>query len=128
MTVEITAHAHNIIGESPILVAGVGANYSQGWQFANEQSQMYSFMTSTTENEHDLTIRFPYDGKMYDRINQQNGDVGELKLYVDAIKLIIKTTVVPKKINDYLTYLAGQFLPPSFYHLASKNFKRGYLQ
>jgi hypothetical protein len=96
VTVEIKAHAYNTTGGSPIMVAGVGANYSQVWQFANEQSHVYSFTTTTTENEHDLTIRFPYDGQIYDRINQQNGNVGELKLYVDEVKLIIKTKVVPK--------------------------------
>lgn len=95
MTVKIKAHAHNTAGESPIMIAGVGANYSQVWQVANEQSQEYSFTTKTIGNEQDLTIRFPYDEQIYNRINQQNGSVGELKLYVDEVKLIIKTTVAP---------------------------------
>lgn len=95
VTVVVKAHANNEAGESPIMVAGVGANYSQIWKVANEQPQEYSFTTTTTGNESDLTMRFPYDGKIYDRINQQNGDAGELKLYVDSVKLIIKTTVAP---------------------------------
>lgn len=95
VTVNIKAHAHNTAGESPIMVTGIGANYSQIWKVTNEQSQLYSFTNAITGNERDLTIRFPYDGQIYDRINQQNGNVGELKLYVDSVKLIIKTTVVP---------------------------------
>jgi endo-1,4-beta-xylanase len=94
VTVEIKAHAHNTAGESPIMVAGVGANYSQVWQVANEQSQEYTFTTITSGNEKDLTIRFPYDEQIYNRINQQNGNVGELKLYVDEVRLIIKTTQI----------------------------------
>lgn len=94
VTVTIKAHAHNESGESPIMVTGVGANYSQVWQVTNEQSQEYSFTTITTGNEQDLTIRFPYDELIYNRINQQNGNVGELKLYVDEAKLIIRTTQI----------------------------------
>jgi hypothetical protein len=95
VTVVIKAHANNEAGESPIMVAGVGANYSQVWKVANEQSQEYTFTTITSGNEQDLTIRFPYDEQIYNRINQQNGNVGELKLYVDEVRLIIKTTMVP---------------------------------
>jgi hypothetical protein len=95
VTVDIKAHAHNTAGESPIMVAGVGANYSQVWQVASEQSMEFSFTTATTGNERNLTIRFPYNDQIYARINKQNGDVGELKLYVDVVKLIIKTTLVP---------------------------------
>lgn len=95
VTVDIKAHAHNTAGESPIMVAGAGANYSQVWKVAEEQSQEYSFTTATTGNERDLTIRFPYNQQIYDHIDHQNGDAGELKLYVDEVKLMIKTSVVP---------------------------------
>ena len=94
VTVVVKAHANNEAGESPIMVAGVGANYSQIWTVANEQSQEYTFTTITSGNEQDLTIRFPYDEQIYNRINQQNGNVGELKLYVDEVRLIIKTTQI----------------------------------
>ncbi len=96
VTVVIKAHAHNEAGESPIMVAGVGANYSQVWQVANEQSKEYSFTTTTTGNERDLTIRFPYNAQIYNRINEQNGNVGELKLNVDEVKVFIKTTQIIK--------------------------------
>jgi len=76
------------------MVTGVGANYSQIWKVADEQSQEYTFTTITSGNEQDLTIRFPYDEQIYSRINQQNGNVGELKLYVDEVKLIFKTTQI----------------------------------
>ena len=94
VTVVIKAHAHNTAGESAIMVTGVGANYSQIWKVADEQSQEYTFTTITSGNEQDLTIRFPYDEQIYSRINQQNGNVGELKLYVDEVKLIFKTTQI----------------------------------
>jgi hypothetical protein len=97
VSVEIKAHAHNESGESPIMVAGVGANYSQIWKVTNEQSQTYTFTTSTDGHEQDLTIRFPYDDQIYAQINQQNGNVGELKLFVDEVRLIIKSTEIPKK-------------------------------
>ncbi|MPM13099.1 hypothetical protein SDC9_59454 [bioreactor metagenome] len=97
VTVVVKAHANNEAGESPIMVAGVGANYSQMWKVANEQSQEYTFTTITSGNEQDLTIRFPYDEQIYSRINQQNGNVGELKLYVDEVKLIIEITQIIEK-------------------------------
>jgi hypothetical protein len=77
------------------MVVGVGVNYSRVWKVENEQSQVYTFTTLTTGSEQDLTIRFPYDGRIYDRITVQNGNVGELKLYIDQVKLIIKTAEVP---------------------------------
>lgn len=95
VTVEIKAHSHNEKEESPIMVVGVGANYSQVWKVENQQSQVYTFTTFLTGNEQDLTIRFPYDGRIYDRITAQNGDGGELKLYIDQVKFIIKTSEVP---------------------------------
>jgi hypothetical protein len=96
VTVEIKAHAHNEAGESPLLVAGVGANYSQVWKVTGEQTQEYSFTTATTGNERGLTIRFPYDDQINNRINQQQGDVGELKLFVDGVKITIRTTEIEK--------------------------------
>jgi GH35 family endo-1,4-beta-xylanase len=95
ITVEIKAHAHNEKGESPIMVSGVGANYSQEWKVDNKYSEVYSYSVVTTGNERDFTIRFPYDGEIYDRITAKDGDVGELKLYIDQVKLVIKTTEVP---------------------------------
>jgi len=95
ITVEIKVHSQNEKGESPIMVVGVGANYSRVWKVENEQSQVYTFTTLTTGSEQDLSIRFPYDGRIYDRITVQNGNVGELKLYIDQVKLITKTAEVP---------------------------------
>jgi GH35 family endo-1,4-beta-xylanase len=95
VTVEITAHSHNTTGESPIMVAGAGANYSQVCKVEKEQPRVYTFTTSTTGREQELTIRFPYDGRIYERITAQNGEVGELKLFIDRVKLVVKTTEVP---------------------------------
>lgn len=95
VTVEIKAHSRNEKGESPIMVSGVGANYSQVWKVENMQSEVYSYTVSTTGNEQDFTIRFPYDGRIYDSITAQNGNVGELKLYIDEVKLVIKMANVP---------------------------------
>jgi hypothetical protein len=77
------------------MVSGVGANYSQLWKIENTQSEVYTYTVPTIGNEQDFTIRFPYDGRIYDRITAQNGNVGELKLYIDEVKLIIKTTEIP---------------------------------
>lgn len=95
VTVEIKARSHNEKGESPIMVSGVGAIYSQVWKVENTQSKVYSYTVPTTGNEQDFTIRFPYDGRIYERINTQNGNAGELKLYIDEVKLVIKTAEVP---------------------------------
>jgi hypothetical protein len=95
VTVEIKAHSQNEKGESPIMVSGVGTNYSQVWKVENTQSEVYSYTVPTTGNEQDFTIRFPYDGRIYDRITAQNGNGGELKLYIDDVKLVLKTTEVP---------------------------------
>jgi len=92
--VEIKAHSQNEKGESPLMVSGVGMNYSQVWKVEDAQSETYSYMVPTTGREQVLTIRFPYDGRIYERINALNGDVGELKLYIDQIKLIIRSTEV----------------------------------
>jgi hypothetical protein len=96
VTIEITAHSQNEKGETPIMVAGVGANYSPVWKVGNEQSQVYRFTTTTAGNEQDLTIRFPYDGRINERIMAQGGNVGELKLYIDRVRLIITTTEIQK--------------------------------
>lgn len=95
VSAEITAHSQNEKGETPIMVSGVGANYSQVWKVANAQSETFSYTVGTSGKEQDFTIRFPYDGRIYDRITAQNGNVGALKLFIDQVKLIIKTTEVP---------------------------------
>ncbi len=77
------------------MVSGVGINYSQVWKIENTESQVYSYTVSTTGSENDLTIRFPYIDKIFNNITAQNGDGGELKLYIDEVKLVIKTTEVP---------------------------------
>ncbi|MGB8981458.1 MAG: endo-1,4-beta-xylanase [Anaerolineales bacterium] len=92
VTVEITAHSRNEKGESPIMVAGVGANYSPVWNVENEQAQVYTFTVMTTGGEQDLTIRFPYDDRLYERISALGGQAGELKLFIDKVKLIIKSS------------------------------------
>ncbi len=93
--IEIKAHSQKEKGESPIMVSGVGANYSQVWPVENRQSAVYTYSLVTTGNEQDFTIRFPYDGRINDRITAKNGDTGELKLYIDQVKFIIKTSKVP---------------------------------
>jgi hypothetical protein len=95
VTVEIKAHGQNEKGESPMMVSGVGVNYSHVWKVENIRSEIYSYTALTTGNEQDFTIRFPYIDKIYNSITAQNGNVGELKLYVDEVKLIIKTAEVP---------------------------------
>ena len=95
VTVEIKAHSQNEKGESPIMVSGVGANYSQVWKVENPQPEVYFYTVPTTGNEQEFTIRFPYDGRIYDLIAAQNGNGGELKLYIDEVKLVIKTADVP---------------------------------
>jgi hypothetical protein len=94
VTVEIKAHSKNEKGESPLMVSGIGANYSQVWKVENEQTQTYRFIVSTNGTEQYLTIRFPYDDRIYERITAQKGDAGELKLYIDQVSLIIKTTEI----------------------------------
>lgn len=95
VTVEIKAHSQNEKGESPVMVSGVGINYSQVWRVKNTQSEVYSYTVSTTGNEQDFTIRFPYIDEIFNSITAQNGNVGELKLYIDEVKLVIKTAEVP---------------------------------
>lgn len=95
VTVEIKAHGQNEKGESPMMVSGVGVNYSQVWKVENTQSKIYSYTVLTTGNEQDFTIRFPYIDEIFNSITAQNGNVGELKLYIDEVKLVIKTAEVP---------------------------------
>lgn len=95
VTIEIKAHGQNEKGESPMMVSGVGVNYSQVWKVENIRSEIYSYTALTTGNEQDFTIRFPYIDKIYNSITAQNGNIGELKLYIDEVKLIIKTAEVP---------------------------------
>jgi GH35 family endo-1,4-beta-xylanase len=96
VTLEIKAHSKSEKGEFPIMVLGVGANYSPVWKVENAQSQTYSYTFSIDGNERDLTIRFPYDGRINERITAQGGSVGELKLYIDQVKMIISSTEIPK--------------------------------
>jgi hypothetical protein len=95
VTVEIKAHGQDEKGESPRLVSGIGANYSQVWKVENPGSKVYSYTVTTTGREQDFTIRFPYIDEIYNNINAQNGNAGELKLYIDEVKLVIKTSKVP---------------------------------
>ena len=95
VSVEIKAHAQSEKGELPFMNSGVGANYSEMWKVENTQPEVYSFTVATTGREKVFTIRFPYDGRIYHRITAQNGNVGELKLYIDEVKLVIKTAEVP---------------------------------
>lgn len=95
VTIEIKAHGQNEKGESPMMVSGVGANYSQVWKVENTKSEIYSYTVFTTGNEQDFTIRFPYIDEIFNSITAQNGNVGELKLYIDEIKLVIKSAEVP---------------------------------
>ena len=95
VTVEIQARAQSEKGEFPYMVAGVGANYSQRWKVENSTLETYTYSTSTTGDEQVLTIRFPYIDSINANILAQNGDVGELKLFVDAVKIIIKTVEIP---------------------------------
>lgn len=95
VTVEIMAHSQNEKGESPLMVSGIGANYSPVWKVDASTYEIYEYTINTTGNEEVFTIRFPYDGRIYDRITAQNGDVGELKLYIDQVRLFIRTTAIP---------------------------------
>jgi len=95
VTVEIKAHGQSEKGESPRMVSGVGANYSQVWKVENTQTEVYSYTVFTTGREQDFTIRFPYIDEIFNNITAQNGNGGELKLYIDNVKLIIKTTEIP---------------------------------
>ena len=96
-TVEVEVKAHSQIekGEAPLMVLGLGADYSRVWKVENTRSEVYSYSVPTTGREQVFTIRFPYDGRIYERINALNGDVGELKLFIDQIKLIIRTSELP---------------------------------
>lgn len=94
VTVEIKAHGQNEKGESPMMVSGIGVNYSQVWKVENTKSEIYSYTVLTTGKEQDFTIRFPYIDELFNSITAQNGNVGELKLYIDEVKLAIKTAEV----------------------------------
>lgn len=95
VTVEIKAHGQSEKGESPMMVSGVGINYSEVWKVENTESEIYSYTILATGNEQDFTIRFPYVDEIYNNITAQNGNAGELKLYIDEVKLVIKTAEVP---------------------------------
>lgn len=95
VSVEVLAHAQMEKGESPYMVTGVGANYSEIWKVENSAPQAYVYTVSASGREKVLTIRFPYIDRVNDSVIAQNGEVGELKLFVDKVKLTIKTTEIP---------------------------------
>jgi hypothetical protein len=95
VTVEVRAHSQSEKGEFPYLVTGVGANYSQMWKVENPVPEIYTYTASTTGDEQAITIRFPYINRINESVIAQNGNVGELKLFVDAVKIIITTAEIP---------------------------------
>ena len=95
MTIVVDAHAEGTEGEWPIMVIGVGAHYNEPLQITNTQTETYTFATPLTGDEQEITIRFPYYGEIYDRIDQAGGNGGELKLIIDSVRLTIRTTEVP---------------------------------
>jgi hypothetical protein len=95
VSVEIKAHAQSEKGEFPSMILGVGANYSELWKVENTAPKIYSYTTSTTGSEEVFTIRNPYIKGVNESIIAQNGSVGELKLFIDEVNLIIKTAEVP---------------------------------
>ncbi len=95
VSVEVVAHSQSEKGEFPSMVLGVGASYSEMWKVENPQPQTYSFTMSMTGTEKVFTIRNPYIEQVNQSIITQNGNVGELKLFIDSVKLIIRTTEVP---------------------------------
>ena len=95
VTVEITAHSQNEKGESPIMVSGIGNNYSPIWKVDSWPYEVFSFTVETTGNEQDFTIRFPWDNQINDRITAKNGENWKLLLYIDQVKFIIETTEIP---------------------------------
>lgn len=95
VVVEIKAHAQIEKGEAPMMVSGVGANYSPVWKVESTQPELFSYTLLTTGEEKVMTIRFPYDDRIYERITSQNGNVGELKLYIDEVRMVIATTEIP---------------------------------
>lgn len=95
VSVEVVAHSQSEKGEFPSMVLGVGASYSEMWKVENPQPQTYSFTMSMTGTEKVFTIRNPYIEQVNQSIITQNGNVGELKLFIDEVKLIIKTTEAP---------------------------------
>lgn len=95
MTIIVDAHAAGTEGEWPIMVIGVGAHYTEPLKVSNTQTETYTFKTPLTGDEQEITIRFPYYGEIYDRIDQAGGNGGELKLFIDSVRLVIRTTEVP---------------------------------
>lgn len=95
VTVEIQAYAQNEKGEFPYMVAGVGANYSQRWNVENSTPQTYEYDVTTTGDEQVFTIRFPYIDSVNANILAQNGNVGELKLFIESVKIMIRTAEIP---------------------------------
>lgn len=95
VSVEIKAHAQSEKGELPFMISGVGANYSEMWKVENNQPEVYSYTVATTGREKVFTIRCPYIDRTQKSIIAQNGNVGGIKLFIDEVKLVIKTAEVP---------------------------------
>ncbi len=95
VSVEVRAHSKSEKGEFPSMVLGVGANYSEVWKVENTSPEVYSYTTATTGSEKVFTIRNLYIDRVNESIIAQKGNVGELKLFIDEVNLIIKTAEVP---------------------------------
>ncbi|MEI6291079.1 MAG: hypothetical protein WCP19_11660 [Chloroflexota bacterium] len=95
VSVEIQAHAQSEKGEWPNMITGVGANYSEMWKIENTNPSIFSYSISTTGREKVFTIRCPYINRIQQSILSQNGNVGAIKLFIDSVKLVIKTSEVP---------------------------------
>ena len=77
------------------MISGVGANYSEMWKVENTQPEVYSYTVATKGREKVFTIRCPYIDRIQKSIIAQNGNVGGIKLFIDEVKLVIKTAEVP---------------------------------
>jgi hypothetical protein len=93
--VTVTAHANSVAEEWPIMVIGVGAHYSEPLVVNDLDKIVFTFTTDTTGDEQEITIRFPYYGDIYQRIEQAGEEVGELKLYIDSVHITKITSGSP---------------------------------
>jgi endo-1,4-beta-xylanase len=96
LTLEVQASSQAELGEFPTMVLGIGDHYSPVQKITNDQVKTFTLTTPTRGSEKVFTIRVPYDAATNDRITAQKGDVGELKLFIHQVKLIIKTVEIPK--------------------------------
>ncbi len=95
VSVEIQAHSQAEKGEVPYMITGIGANYSDQWKVENTSAAAFAFSALTTGREKVFTIRCPYIDRINKSILSQNGNTGEIKLFIDRVKLVIKTSEVP---------------------------------